>query len=96
MRIENESPSAALPGLRALFGLFSVCMLSGCDPIIDLGGAFFPGWLVAALGGLVGVIAVRQIFCWIGVEEHLSFRGAAYLGVFVMITVSLWSGFFLT
>lgn len=79
-----------------MFGLLSVCMLSGCDPIIDVGGAFFPGWLVAVLGSLVGVIAVRQIFCWIGVDEHLSFRGAAYLGVFVMITVALWSGFFLT
>ena len=77
-------------------GLLAVGVLGGCDPIIDLGGAFFPGWLVAVLGGLFGMIIIRQIFCWIGVEEHLSFRGAAYLGVFVMITVSLWYAFFLT
>ena len=46
--------------------------------------------------GLFGMILVRQIFCWVGVEEHLTFRGAAYLGVFVMIAVSLWYAFFLT
>tara|TARA_B100001059_G_C17443578_1_gene383853 strand:- start:72 stop:365 length:294 start_codon:yes stop_codon:yes gene_type:complete len=74
----------------------SMMLLGGCDPIIDIGGAFFPGWIFAALGGLAGMLVVRQVLHWTGIEQHLLFRGFAYLGLFVAITVLLWYAFFLT
>ncbi|NCF41096.1 MAG: DUF1656 domain-containing protein [Planctomycetia bacterium] len=82
--------------LRTFVAVASVMMLGGCDPIIDIGGAFFPGWIFAAIGGLVSMLLVRQILHWTGIEQHLLFRGFAYLGVFIAITVLLWYAFFLT
>ena len=82
--------------LRTVVGILSVMLLGGCDPIIDIGGAFFPGWIFAALGGLVGMLVVRQILAWTGIEQHLLFRGFAHLGVFTAISACLWYVFFLT
>lgn len=64
--------------------------LSGCDPIYDLDGAFFPAWLGAAIGGVVITLVVRAILVRTRVDDHLPWRGLAYLGLYVMSSISLW------
>ena len=64
--------------------------LAGCDPIYDLDGAFFPAWLGAAVGGVVITLVVRAILVRTRIDDHLPWRGIAYLGLYVMSSISLW------
>lgn len=64
--------------------------LVGCDPIYDLDGAFFPAWLGAAIGGVVITLVVRMILVRTRIDDHLPWRGLAYLGLYVMSSISLW------
>jgi hypothetical protein len=68
----------------------SFLWLAGCDPIYDLDGAFFPAWLGAAIGGVVITLVVRAILVRTRIDDQLPWRGAAYLGLYVMSSISLW------
>lgn len=68
----------------------SLLWLAGCDPIYDLDGAFFPAWLGAAVGGVVVTLVIRAILVRTRIDDHLPWRGAAYLGLYVMSSISLW------
>ena len=70
--------------------------LGGCDPIFDIGGAFFPSWLFAVIVGIVGVVIVREVLTKVRIDEHLYGHGLAYLGVFVSISTVIWIWFFRT
>ena len=70
--------------------------LGGCDPIFDIGGAFFPSWLFAVIVGIVGVVIVREVLIKVRIDEHLYGHGLAYLGVFVSISTVSWIWFFRT
>ena len=74
----------------------TVLVLGGCDPIFDIGGAFFPSWVFAVVVGLVGLVIVREILVRLKIDEHLYGHGLAYLGVFVTISIIIWIWFFRT
>jgi hypothetical protein len=80
----------ATPRSAARLAPVAVLGLAGCDPIYDLDGAFFPAWLGAAIGGVVITLVVRAILVRTRIDDHLPWRGAAYLGLYVMSSISLW------
>jgi len=82
--------------LRGTLALGSVGVLAGCDPILDVAGAFFPAWLLAAIGGVFVTLLVRWILALTKIEPELLWPTLAYLGVFVMSSISLWLVFFAT
>ncbi|MBF6559497.1 MAG: hypothetical protein IVW56_04320 [Candidatus Binataceae bacterium] len=45
--------------------------LAGCDPVIDIAGANFPGWLVCAIAGIIVAAAMRPLFVALKLEPHL-------------------------
>ena len=76
--------------------IFTSFGLGGCDPLFDIGGAFFPGWLLAAILGFFATILVRWILLLVKVDEFLWFRTVSYIGFFTMCSVFLWLLFFRT
>ena len=82
--------------LRRWLGLLSIPGLAGCDPIFDVGGAFFPSWIAAAIVGLVVTALVREVLVRTGLDERLFGRGFAYLGLFTCLAILTWIWFFRT
>ena len=78
-------------------GLLLLCVpLAGCDPIFDLGGAYFPSWLAVVLGGIGTVICIRWILDRTGIESFLGPRGLVYICMFMVFSIIYWFIFFET
>ena len=76
--------------------VFTSLGLGGCDPLFDLGGAFFPGWLLAAILAFILTLLVRWVLLKTKVDEHLWLRTISYIGLFTMCSIFLWLLFFRT
>ena len=72
----------ALPALAPLW--------LGCTPMVDVGGVYFPGWLVSAVSGVVvsyGVVA------WLGRSARasaLADSGLFFLGLIAVVALGTW------
>jgi hypothetical protein len=49
----------------------AVMLCAGCDPVINVAGANFPGWLVCAIAGIVVAAALRPVFVALKIEPYL-------------------------
>jgi hypothetical protein len=80
---------------RGLFpGLFPslllVVLLAGCEPVIDVAGVYFPGWLVSAV---VGVVAAYGIVLGLGRSSKgrpLADSGIFFVSLVVGIALAVW------
>ena len=68
--------------------------MGGCDPLFDVGGAYLPGWLFAALLALGLTFLVRWILVLCRVDEFLWLKSVAYISLFTAFALSLWFFFF--
>jgi hypothetical protein len=66
---------------------FLLLLLGGCSPTLEIGGAYFPGWLVSAVAGLVAVGGFRAVLLWCGLDEALEPRSLAYPAWAVFFTL---------
>ena len=75
-------------------GWFTVAVLvffvSGCDPILNIGGTFFPGWMVAILIGSALTVAIRYIFVFTRLEPHVGPLALIYTCLCVLLSVVSW------
>src|SRR5215510_14479970 len=67
-----------------------VIFLSGCDPILNIGGTFFPGWMVAILIGSALTVAIRYIFVFTRLEPHVGPLALIYTSLGVLLSVVSW------
>ena len=80
---------------RGLFpGPFSslllVVLLAGCEPVIDVAGVYFPGWLVSSV---VGVVAAYGIVLGLGGSSKgrpLADSGIFFVMLVVGIALTVW------
>ena len=83
----GQSPRNLFRGVTAavliLFG-------AGCDPVVNIGGTFFPGWMVAILIGSALTVAIRYIFVFTRVEPHLGLLALIYTSLGVLLSVVSW------
>ena len=63
---------------------------AGCDPVMNIGGTFFPGWMVAILIGSALTVAIRYIFVFTRVEPHLGPLALIYTSLGVLLSVVSW------
>jgi len=63
---------------------------AGCDPVINIGGTFFPGWMVAILIGSALTVAIRYIFVFTRVEPHLGPLALIYTSLGLLLSVVSW------
>lgn len=76
--------------------LLALLPLGGCDPIFDVAGAYFPAWIICFIAGGIGTIVIRDILVRLGLDPHLGWKVLAYLGLFIMLSSSIWLIFFST
>ncbi len=57
----------------------------------EIGGAYFPAWLLCMLAGFLGTLAVRILLIWLKLDPWIRPRALAYpcLGIAITLLVHL-------
>src|SRR5262249_3443893 len=80
--------------VRGFFYCANVAVLafffSGCGPILNIGGTFFPGWMVAILIGSLLTVAIRYIFVFTRLEPHVGPLALIYTSLGLLLSVVSW------
>jgi YtcA family len=63
---------------------------AGCDPVVNIGGTFFPGWMVAILIGSALTVAIRYIFVFTRLEPHVGPLALIYTSLGLLLSVVSW------
>lgn len=71
-------------------------LLVGCQraPSFSLGGAYFPAWLVFALGAVVATLLLRLIFIRTGIDDVLRFKPLVYIALMIVFCLAALLFFF--
>ncbi|MEE2907917.1 MAG: YtcA family lipoprotein [Planctomycetota bacterium] len=72
----------------------ALLLLGGCDPLVNVEGAFFPAWLVSGISGVVGLAVTWSVFRRIGIDQHLLIRPITYICILVLYTTLVWLVFY--
>jgi len=64
------------------------------DPLIDVGGAYFPGWLACMIVGIVGTWGVAILASRLHFERILHPTGLMIPAFFAVITLWTWLFYF--
>jgi hypothetical protein len=85
-----------LPGAALLLGMS--CLLTGCSlaaaPSFELFGAYFPGWMVSALIGIVGAAGTRVALTTPALNSMVPFQFAVCIAVGVIAGLLSWMALF--
>jgi len=87
------STDHARASLRQIFHFVSIAaviFVAGCDPVINIGGTFFPGWMASILIGSALSVAIRYLFVFIGLEPHVGPLALIYTSLRVLLSVVSW------
>jgi hypothetical protein len=71
-------------------------VLSGCDPILSIQGAFFPAWILCIAGGLVVTGVVHRVLVASGLQPYVGPLALVYPSIALCATNLLWLLFFRT
>ena len=82
-RSKSHSFRGVTAAVLILFG-------AGCDPILNIGGTFFPGWMAAILIGSAVTVAIRYLFVFTGLEPHVGPLALIYTSLGVLLSVVSW------
>lgn len=65
-----------------IFKVSNLCLLllflGGCSPTLEIGGAYFPGWLASAVAGFFAVAGFRAVLLFLRLDEVMKPRILAY------------------
>ena len=70
------------------------CFLSGCSCIQEIGGAYFPAWLLSILIGWVLSVMIRFILIRAGIDGWIRPRSIGYPSLVVFFTLLVYLIFF--
>jgi len=80
--------------MRNFFNCVSIGALvffaTGCDPVLNIGGTFFPGWMASILIGSSLAIAIRYLFVFTRLEPHVGPLALIYTSLGVLLSVVSW------
>ena len=74
--------------------LIVLLTMTGCDPQINIAGAYFPAWLACTLGGLMLFWVLHLVFLKAGLLPHLFPLPFVYAALIILLTCILWLIFF--
>jgi hypothetical protein len=74
--------------------LIVLLTMTGCDPQINIAGAYFPAWLACSLGGLILFWVIHLAFLKFGLLPHLFPLPIVYAALIILLTCILWLIFF--
>ena len=84
--------SGALMG--ASLQLVLTSCTSGGAPSFTIFGAFFPGWMLCGLTGIVGAIAARMVFAGSGLSNVLPYQLFVCTAIGVIVAILAWFAWF--
>jgi len=88
--LRDGSGQVSIFGFRILVFSALVFFAAGCDPILNIGGTFFPGWMVAILIGSALTVAIRYIFVFTRLEPHVGPLALIYTSLGLLLSVISW------
>jgi YtcA family len=67
-----------------------ILFATGCDPVLNIGGTFFPGWMVAILIGSTLTVVIRYVFVFTRLEPHVGPLALIYTSLGLLLSVVSW------
>jgi hypothetical protein len=67
---------------------------SGCDPVMNVFGSFFPAWVVCSIAGIALALALRLLLATVGLEAHLGPLALVYPSLALLLTMLAWLAFY--
>jgi hypothetical protein len=100
MRGGNKTGGVRLPVLRGILPISAAQLTSAiaappAPPMQTIMGSFFPSWILCAVAGVIGMVAVRQVLVLLHVHENLPVPLLTYLAVALIIACAVWLVFFI-
>jgi len=99
-RVKGASTGVAeRGGGRRQGGIAATCLLvtlvlSACDPVVSIGGANFPDWLICAMAGALLAALCRPVLIFAGFERYLRPLVIFYGSLIILFALLSWISFF--
>lgn len=76
--------------MRTFFLILGSGFLAGCEraPSFSIGGAYFPAWLVFALGAVVATLLLRWVLIRTGIDDVLRFKPVVYSALMLIFCLA--------
>jgi hypothetical protein len=72
----------------------TAALASGCDPALNVWGAYFPAWVACLAGGVAATALLRSAFARLQLEAHLGPLLLIYPALLALSTLLFWIVFF--
>jgi len=66
----------------------------GCSPYVEVGGAYFPAWLICLLAGSAGSAVLRSVLVRRGLDSSIEPQVLAWPAIIVALSAACWLVFF--
>lgn len=93
----NQSPGSPSriggrrsPAVLVLLAPFT----TGCDPVVNFYGSFFPAWVLALGAGIFLTILLRWLLAALRIEPHLGPLVLVYPALTLLLTCATWLALF--
>ncbi len=81
----------------AILGLLSwLPIVTACDPILNIDGAFFPAWMLCLIVGIVSTFGAQFAFVRLEIDEYIGPPVLIYPCLVLLFTLGTWLIFFRT
>jgi hypothetical protein len=80
--------------VRLVATAVAAALAAGCDPLLNIQGAFFPAWILCIFGGLALTGATHRLLVATRLQPHLGPLALVYPSLALLWTMALWLVFF--
>ena len=94
MRLTSSPHPPGRPGAIGLALAPLAVFSTGCDPVVNFYGSFFPAWVICLALGIVLTALLRWLFALIHLERNLGPLMLIYPALAFLLSASLWFVFF--
>jgi len=78
----------------AVFSVLAMLTMTGCDPQLNIAGAYFPAWLFCMIGGLLAFWVIHLVIVRTGMIPFLVPIPLVYAALITAMICGLWLLFF--
>ena len=71
-------------------------VVTACDPILNIDGAFFPAWMLCLIVGIVLTFGAQFAFVRLEIDEYVGPPVLIYPSLVLLFTLATWLIFFRT